>query len=115
MFRLNKKAQSTLEYAILIFVVVGALIAMQIYVKRGIQGRMRESTDQIGEQYSPGATGSNYTIQRNTSTKESFGTADVGAGVTKREYLEDSTNRTGSESVGTYDKDYNPYANTTTP
>ncbi len=86
---------------------------MQIYVKRGIQGRMRESTDQIGEQYSPGATGSNYTIQRDTTTKETFGVpveeGGPGRGVTKREYLQDNTTRTGSEAVGNFDTDYNPY------
>lgn len=52
----NKKAQSTLEYAIITAVVVGALLAMQIYIKRGMEGRMRSSTDSIGEQFSAGST-----------------------------------------------------------
>jgi len=94
MFGLSKKAQSTLEYAILIFVVVAALIVMQIYVKRGIQGRMRESSDQIGEQYSPGFTTSNYTTTRDTNTTE-----DVFNGTTTRNFNQDTTNRTGSETV----------------
>ncbi len=94
MFGLSKKAQSTLEYAILIFVVVAALIVMQIYVKRGIQGRMRESSDQIGEQYSPGYTTSNYTTIRDTSTTE-----NVLQGETTRNFTQDTSNRTGSETV----------------
>ena len=51
-----RKAQSTLEYALLIAVVVGALLAMQNYLKRSIQGRMQISGDQMGDQYSPGMT-----------------------------------------------------------
>ena len=48
----NKKAQSTLEYAIIMAVVVGALLAMQIYVKRAVEGRMRSTTDSVGDQFS---------------------------------------------------------------
>ncbi len=35
----NRKAQSTLEYAILVAVVVAALITMRTYMKRGVQGK----------------------------------------------------------------------------
>ncbi len=41
----NKKAQSTAEYAILIALVVGAVVAMQTYVKRGIQARQKVESD----------------------------------------------------------------------
>lgn len=53
---LHKKGQSTLEYGIIIAVVVAALIAMQTYLKRGVQGRLKQASDDIGEQYSPGYT-----------------------------------------------------------
>lgn len=43
--KLNKKAQTTAEYAILIAIVVGAVIAMQVYVRRGLQGRIRDVVD----------------------------------------------------------------------
>ena len=56
----QRKAQSTLEYAIIIAVVVGALLAMQVYIKRGIQGKLQASTDSIGEQYSAGNTSVKY-------------------------------------------------------
>lgn len=68
--RLNKRAQSTLEYALLIGVIVAGLIAMQMYLKRGYQGRLRESTDQIGEQYSPEHTASTTTITKSGTTTE---------------------------------------------
>ncbi len=45
MFRLNRKAQSTAEYAIVIALVIGAVMAMQVYVRRGLQGRMKGSVD----------------------------------------------------------------------
>ncbi len=51
-----KKAQSTLEYALIVAVAAGALISMQVYIKRGLQGKLKAATDEIGEQYSPGNT-----------------------------------------------------------
>jgi len=33
----QKKGQSTLEYAVLIVVIIGALLAIQTYIKRGVQ------------------------------------------------------------------------------
>jgi Flp pilus assembly pilin Flp len=49
MFRLinNKKGQNTAEYAILIGLVVAAVIAMQTYVKRGLQGRMHDASNRF--------------------------------------------------------------------
>ncbi len=44
----NKKAQSTAEYAILIGVVVAGIIAMQTYIKRGVQGRIKNVVDHTG-------------------------------------------------------------------
>ena len=69
--RANKKAQSTLEYAILISVLVAALIAMQTYLKRGVQGKIRESSDQIGESFSPGYTTSNRVTHSGSNITES--------------------------------------------
>jgi uncharacterized protein (UPF0333 family) len=46
--KLNKRAQTTAEYAILIALVVGAVVAMQVYVKRGLQGRIKDVVDHSG-------------------------------------------------------------------
>ncbi len=46
--RWGKKAQTTAEYAILIALVVGAVVAMQVYVKRGLHGRIRDAVDHTG-------------------------------------------------------------------
>ncbi|MBP7162730.1 MAG: VWA domain-containing protein [Candidatus Omnitrophica bacterium] len=43
---------------------IAGLLSLQVYVKRGIQGRIRSATDDIGEQYSPGNTSvRSYTSQ----------------------------------------------------
>ncbi|MFA5059282.1 MAG: hypothetical protein WC676_01465 [Candidatus Omnitrophota bacterium] len=47
------QAQTTLEYAILIIIILGAFVAVSTYVKRGIQGNWKESVDNLGEQYDP--------------------------------------------------------------
>jgi len=41
----GKKGQNTAEYAIVIALVIAAAIAMQTYVKRGIQGRVHDASD----------------------------------------------------------------------
>lgn len=63
---MSRRAQSTLEYAVLISVMVAALVAMQAYLKRGMQGRLRGYAEQLtqGAAYSPKATNSTQTINR---------------------------------------------------
>ena len=46
-----KKSQSTLEYAALIGVVVAAFLGMQLYFRRGVEGKIRTSADDIGTQF----------------------------------------------------------------
>ncbi len=43
-----KRAQTTAEYAVLIALVIGAVVAMQIYVKRGMQNRIKNVVDYTG-------------------------------------------------------------------
>jgi hypothetical protein len=45
MLRLTRKGQGTAEYAIVIGLVIAAAVAMQVYVKRGIQGKVRDLSD----------------------------------------------------------------------
>jgi len=42
--RMRIKGQSTAEYAILVALVVAAIIAMQTYAKRALQGRIRDAS-----------------------------------------------------------------------
>jgi len=65
----------------IIAVVVGAILAMQFYVRRGVQGKLRESIDSVGAQYSAGNTTSTVTIEQTGPmvTKETFGQAEDGS------------------------------------
>ena len=69
------KGQSTLEYALIIAVVVGALLAMQFYMNRGVQGKLRAAADEVGPQYSAGNTTYKYTTEQKApmETRETFG------------------------------------------
>lgn len=54
----NRRGQSVLEYGLLVMALVAALIAMAVYLRFSLQGRIRESADVFGrgEQYEPGVT-----------------------------------------------------------
>lgn len=47
---IGKKAQSVIEYALLLALVGAALVTMQVYMKRGIQGAVKGAADQLGPQ-----------------------------------------------------------------
>ena len=95
MFLRDRSGQSTLEYVILTGFVVAALIAMGAYMKRGMQGRLRESTDQVGQQYSAENTTSNYTTTTNTNQSE-----NLIDGVTTTNITNNTQTKTGNETVG---------------
>ena len=44
---LNRRAQSTIEYAMLIAVVAAAFIAMQVYVQRAARASLKVIEDQV--------------------------------------------------------------------
>ncbi|MDP2652463.1 MAG: hypothetical protein Q8Q08_00350 [Candidatus Omnitrophota bacterium] len=83
-FLRKKKGQSTLEYAVLIIIVIGALLSIQVYIKRGVQGRLKSAADDIGDQYSPGNTNVRKTTRVQSNTAETFVN-----GVTKSKLLAD--------------------------
>jgi len=79
MTRLNqKRGQSTLEYAVLMIVIIAALISIQTYIKRGIQGRLKSASDDIGDQYSPGNTNSIISERTKSSQRQRFGLDENG-------------------------------------
>jgi len=43
----NKKAQNTVEYAIMIAVVIGVFSAMQLYMRRGLSARVKGGMDML--------------------------------------------------------------------
>lgn len=68
----RKKGQSTLEYAVLIIIIIGALLSIQVYIKRGIQGRLKGAADDIGDQFSVGNTNVLQTMTTSSITKDTF-------------------------------------------
>ena len=74
MFKLLRKmkGQSTLEYAILIIIIIGALLSIQVYIKRGVQGRLKQATDDVGEQFSVGNQNSLRTVNSHSTTRDTF-------------------------------------------
>ena len=70
---IRNRGQSTAEVTILIAVIIGALLAMQIYVKRAAMGKLRSAADQVGDQFSPHVTTSkatsHYEVTKEDATK----------------------------------------------
>ena len=100
---LNRKAQSTMEFSAVVIVVIGALLVISTYVKRGIQGRWKAAVDDIGEQYDPAYMNTRVThvITGTTTTTITTREADAGRIWTEREDVTDgSESRFGYTRVG---------------
>src|SRR4030042_316029 len=96
----NKKGQGTLEFALVIVVVVAALIAMQIYMKRAFEGKLKKNTDSIGEQFEGDETYVNRTTSVTGKTVQYVGegTPVSGGTVGAGETYVDTESYTQSES-----------------
>ena len=107
MLRLNRKAQSTAEYVIVLGLIVAAVIAMQTYVKRGLQGRIQEAVDYVentnepgvvtfsGGQYEPYYLGSSFKSDRTGDETE-----DLLTGGAVRRALKEKSTRSGTQTIG---------------
>ncbi len=96
MLRLMRKGQSTAEYAIVIGLVIAAAVAMQVYVKRGIQSKVKDAVDstlQAG-QYEPYYLTTSNSSTRNLNNSE---TTSTGGGVART--LSDTSNSTATQST----------------
>lgn len=108
----NKKAQQTAEYALLIALVVAAVIAMQTYAQRTIQGRIRDAGDYLStqtsalgttDQYEPYYLTTDYNVYRDDLTKKAR--YETGAADEARDTLDRLSNRTraaGGSQVSVY-------------
>ena len=107
------KAQALIEYSVIFVSIIAALIAMQIYVKRGISGRLKESSDAIGEQYAPENITTNITTVQSvdqTITSEAVQFEDrvdeYGFpihGIKQTIDFHETTTRSGSEELGEFE------------
>lgn len=81
----RKKGQSTLEYAILIIIIIGALLSIQVYIKRGVQGRLKGAADDIGDQFSNGNTNVIKKMITSSQTRDTFASGVTASTLTKDE------------------------------
>jgi len=96
--------QSTLEYAVLIVIIALALLGTQSYIKRGLQGRLRQSADDMGDQFS--AQAGNIRTESNSQSRTTESTTPLGK--TRSELLgqEQSNRITMTNVLGNVDLDY---------
>ncbi len=86
-----------MEYALFLAIVAAALLGMQIYIKRGIQGRVRDLADQVAggggpaHQYEEATTTSRYKTAVNGQSTSSYNNGTVVS------TLSEDTNKTGNE------------------
>lgn len=94
-------AQGTLEYALLIGVVIAALIAMNLYSRRSIMGKMRDSIKSVGEQYDANQIEAHYSTRSSTNSEDTFA-AGVSSSTSNSEErtLSDSYEKVGEGGVG---------------
>lgn len=108
----SRRGQNTAEYAILIGVIVAAAIAMQIYIRRGMQARIKDAVDftQTADDDAGNGFFSNqtqyepYYYQTNFETSQSGTQSEElqsGGGVI-RTSITDTTQRTGNQTYGNY-------------
>ncbi|MCM8797127.1 MAG: hypothetical protein NC923_04530 [Candidatus Omnitrophica bacterium] len=86
----REKGQSTLEYALIISVVIVALLSLNNYIKRSVSGRLKASSDEIGRQFD--ASGNytfNWTLSSdgNTTTIENRTGGNITTNITTAETI----------------------------
>lgn len=110
----NRKGQNIAEYSILIALVIAAAVAMQVYVKRGIQGRVADAVDYAPvtmtesgnaltfntKQYEPYYQESSSQVVSNRGLQEAVGVS----GVTNRTAINETTNRVSGYEKTTYNQ-----------
>ena len=106
----NRKGQTILEYTVIFIIILGVMIAMKDYVKRGIQGRLKSATDDFGDQYDPTSVNSNlvYATQVNSlstiiatnGTDSSSGQLEQGQWTNRQDMSNSVETKTGFTQVG---------------
>ena len=104
MFRQGKRGQTSVEYAVLIIIVIGSFIAIQSYMKRGIQGRWKSAVDDLGDQYDPRTAITNVRHTLLSTTNTTIDTVAVTGGVTtlRTDASSSVERKEGSTTVGAY-------------
>jgi len=106
----NHKGQTILEYTVIVIIILGVMIAMKDYIKRGIQGRWKSASDDFGEQYDPQSVNSNivYATQSNAQSivtvvngsSNATGQLEQGQWTNRVDMSNSLETKTGSTQVG---------------
>ena len=117
----NRNGQSTAEYAIVLSIVIAAVIGMQVYVKRGLQAKVKGAMDHFATgvtgnaggapgggigtvaQYEPYYANTNYTINENSSSVDTY----RNGGLFGKNQINESTFRNGNTGTSTGGFNYN--------
>jgi len=108
----NHRGQSIVEYAILLGVVIAALLIMQMFIKRGYQGGLKDAADKMGDQFSANET---TILQKRTMTAGDNQTiiSEAGTNAAKiNKFLPDS-GAVGTVAKGVYSMQKREGGNTT--
>lgn len=96
--------QSTIEYVVLITIILGAFLAVGNYFKRGMQGRWKAAVDDLGDQYDPRVA--NGIVRQSLESSANtiiFATNSIDGLHTHRIDQSSSTEKkTGSTAIGAY-------------
>ena len=77
----RKKGQSAMEYLVLVTIIMAALISGGVYFKRGLQGRWKSATDDLGDQYDMMNMNTDIVHSLRSDTETRITTQATGTGV----------------------------------
>jgi len=98
----RQRGQSTAEYAVVIGLVVAAVLAMQVYVKRGLQGKIAGAANYFAvqgkgttKQWEPDYASSDYSVTQDRSSTDKL----LSGGGANRASVNETTTRSGSSTT----------------
>ncbi|HBG60751.1 MAG: hypothetical protein A2Y03_04610 [Omnitrophica WOR_2 bacterium GWF2_38_59] len=104
MFKRIRKGQTSMEFLILMTVILAAFLSIGNYFKRGVQGRWKTAVDELGEQYDP-RTGNTMLVHRiisNTDTQIISLNTTGGWWTSRRDMTNVVETKSGHVSAGSY-------------
>ncbi len=103
----GQKGQGLAEYALIFSIVLTALLAMQVYIKRGLQGKYKDAADEIifslretkGDSNLPLQYEPHYGASKITTTASQSRTAKESSGGSKQTTINDTAKRQGYQKI----------------
>ncbi|MCF7907283.1 MAG: hypothetical protein K9L86_00180 [Candidatus Omnitrophica bacterium] len=99
-----RRAQSVIEYALVLGMIVMGFLGIQVYLARGVQGKFQETTDQMADQYGHGVSDVQEHSQASTSVWEL--TFPGWGSPTTKTWTDGSYSSTSKRGVASLDKNW---------